>query len=240
MWILNWIRRLRKLAPKVMQAESFTEFFSRLVTVNIEAQQQERNTVKSFFTVDPTSSMCTLSPFGADVVSPYVNQEFVLNAKAHYYAGYSGNRMPKVLFNTHKAELELSFSDSIPSIPEYTGPYDKDYTMLVDLLEGIKPLLPLMYYKSRDIEVTFTQLVYSVYRLLYDIRMHEIKDRDDVNERIQDIYLKATDLMYPLSVKGYTILLASLPPYLRVRMVSVKVKSRLTVQHRYAAPPKRT
>lgn len=240
MWITRWFKKLRKSAPKVLRSESFEEFFNRLVIQPIEELKDDRTTVKSFFTEDLTVKMCTLSPFGADVVSPYVNQEFVLNAKAHYFAGYSGNRMPKVLFNTHKAELEFNYKESLPKLPEFTGTFSEEYSDMVRLVTELQCLYPLMYYKSRDIEVTFTQFIYSVYRLIYDIKGYEIQTKDELTLRMQDIYLRATDLMYPLSVKGYTMLLDALPTYMKLRMVSIKVKSRLTVQHKYSAPPKRS
>ena len=242
MSIRAWFTKLLGLAPKVIsRRESFSEFFTRLVTQPLEDLKCEEQSVKSYFVTDPLSSMCTLSAFGADVISPYVNPDFGNNTKSHYFNGYSGNRMPKVLFNKHKDELVHSLLEAIPDLPHsnYIGEYEGDYKTLENMVIAVRPMFPMMYYASPDVEENLAKYIRVIYFVLYQIHTGRIKDRSHLSAYMQEVYLHATDLMFPLSIKGYSILLSSLPPELQARMVSVKVKTRLTIQKQYSRPKPR-
>ena len=236
MKVTKWFNRLKEMMPSISKHETFPEFYSRLVTGPLESLALESKTTSSYFTFDSASGAVTLSPFGADVVDVYVNPDFVSNAKAHYFTGYAGNRIAKTLFNSHKDVLEYELNKKLRIVPNHQGTFSKEYDMITDMVYSIIPMLPLMYYKSPDIEICLSDYIVRIYKALYDIYYGNLSDKDALEDTIQDIYELATSLMYPMSVKGYTELCKSLPPHLRVRMVSVKVKTRKTIAKSYISP----
>lgn len=222
--------------PYFKSKETFTEFHSRIFLECIESLTAETQSADTLFVLDPISNVPTLSAFGADTVEPYINSEYVSNLKAHYFVGYAGSRMPKTLFNSYRDKVQLKLESELQNLPTYKGDYVYDYDVVKSMLYLMIPMIPLMYYRSPDIEVPLTDYIGSLYKLIYDFHSGNVTSKSYIEDSMQDIYELATVLMYPLSVKGYTLLLKSMPAHLRVRMVSVKVKTRVTVKKQYVSP----
>lgn len=224
------------MLPRFKSTETFQEFYYRMLLEPLYKISSDQQSADSIFILDPISNSVKLSAFGADTVESYINSEYVSNLKAHYFVGYAGSRMPKTLFNSYRDKAFLDLERQIQCLPEYTKGYASEYDTVKSMLYAVSPLVPLMYYNSPDIELPLTDYIEAMYKLIYDLHTGNVTSKEYIEESMQNIYELATVLMYPLSVKGYTLLINSMPAHLRIRMVSVKVKTRVTINKQYMSP----